>query len=154
MSNYEFFWSGPFSQWYKAPFIIDGRKFNTCEQWMMWNKAMLFNDTETAEAILKTSDPRQQKALGRAVKNFDDAKWMAVAYDIVVQGNRSKFTQNPQLFETLKATGDKTLVEASPYDRRWGIGMGEDDPGIEDPKNWRGENLLGKALTQVRDELV
>ena len=153
MSKFVFFWNGPFSQWAKSKFVVDGVEFNTCEQYMMYKKAMLFNDTDTADAIMKTSDPRTQKSLGRQVKNFDDAVWMEHAFDYVVAGNRAKFSQNSQLNKALAETKGKVLVEASPYDKRWGIGMMEGDAGIEDPKNWRGENLLGYAITQVRLEL-
>lgn len=153
MNNYEFFWGGPFSQWAESNFTIDGVTFNTCEQWMMYNKAKLFGDIETLQSIMDTPFPNEQKALGRKVKNFDDAKWMEVAYDIVVEGNRAKFNQNPKLMKDLEDTCGKLLVEASPYDKRWGIGMAAGDPGIEDPVNWKGDNLLGKAITQVRIEI-
>lgn len=153
MSNYVFFWGGPFSQWAKSPFTIDGITFNTCEQYMMYKKAMLFNDTVSAQAIMVNSNPREQKMLGRAVKNFDDAVWMQHAYNYVVDGNRAKFGQNADLRTELEATKGKLIVEASPYDKRWGIGMEEGDDGIEDSANWQGENLLGKAVTQVRIEM-
>ena len=153
MNSYKFFWGGPFSQWAESNFTIDGVTFNTCEQWMMYNKAKLFGDTETLQAIMDTPFPNEQKALGRKVKNFDDAKWMEVAYDIVVEGNRAKFNQNSKLMKDLEETCGKLLVEASPYDKRWGIGMAAGDPGIEDPVNWKGDNLLGKAITQVRIEI-
>ena len=153
MSNFVFFWNGPFSQWAKSKFIIDGIEFNTCEQYMMYKKAILFGDTDTAQAILETSDPRKQKSLGRQVKNFDDTVWMNHALAYVIEGNRAKFSQNPQLNKVLSETRGTLLVEASPYDKRWGIGMKEGDAGIEDPANWKGENLLGFALTTVRLEL-
>lgn len=153
MSKYHLFYGGPFSQWAKSPFIIDGTKFNTAEQWMMWNKALAFSDIDSAKAIQSTSDPREQKALGRKVKNFDDAIWMKVAYDLVVEGNRAKFDQNPKLADYLKATKGMIIVEASPYDRRWGIGLGETDPRALDEGQWLGENLLGKAIMDVRREM-
>ena len=150
---YEYFWGGPFSQWASAPFIIDDIEFNTCEQYMMYKKAMLFGDLEVAEQILQTSDPKAQKALGRKVRYFDDDVWMEHAYDFVVQGNRAKFSQNREFGTVLYMTKGKTLVEASPYDRRWGIGLYANDPRAHDPATWLGENLLGKAITQVRVEL-
>ena len=150
---YEYFWGGPFSQWASAPFIIDDIEFNTCEQYMMYKKAMLFGDLEVAEQILQTSDPKAQKALGRKVRYFDDNVWMEHAYNYVVEGNRAKFSQNREFGEVLAMTKGKTLVEASPYDCRWGIGLYGDDPRAKDPLQWRGENLLGKAITQVRIEL-
>ena len=153
MTEYVFFWSGPFSQWTKSPFTINGIEFNTCEQWMMYRKAVMFNDTPVAQAILETTDPNVQKGLGRIIKPFDDEVWMNDAYDIVVEGNRAKFIQTPHLLAELEKTKGKTLVEASPYDRRWGIGMRDNEPGVNDPANWKGENLLGKAITQVRIEI-
>lgn len=153
MSKFHLFYGGPFSQWTKSPFIIDGIKFNTAEQWMMWNKALAFNDIDSAKAIQSTSDPREQKALGRKVKNFDDAKWMKIAYHLVVEGNRAKFDQNPKFADYLKATEGKIIVESSPYDRRWGIGLGETDPRALDQRQWLGENLLGKAIMEVRREM-
>jgi ribA/ribD-fused uncharacterized protein len=153
MSNYVFFWGGPFSQWTKSPFTIDGVTFNTCEQYMMYKKAMLFNDNASAQAIMANSNPREQKMLGRKVSNFDDAEWMKHAYQYVVEGNRAKFEQNADLRAELAATKGKLIVEASPYDKRWGIGMEEGDEGIENSDNWQGENLLGKAVTQVRMEM-
>lgn len=153
MSKYVFFWGGPCSQWAYSPFTIDYRTFNTAEQWMMWNKAKMFNDTDAAHKIMVAKSPREQKKIGRQVKGFDDGKWMSRAFDIVVEGNRAKFTQNPEFRKYLENTRGKVLVEASPYDRRWGIGLKEGAKGIEDPSNWRGDNLLGKAITQVRIEM-
>lgn len=153
LKMYKFFWSGPFSQWANLPFEIDRVKFITCEQYMMYMKALLFNDYGIAELILKTSNPKEQKVLGRKVQNFNDAKWMQHAYQYVVDGNREKFSQNENLGNILKATKGLILVEASPYDCRWGIGMAASDPGVNNPANWKGDNLLGKAITQVRIEL-
>lgn len=153
MSKYIFFWGGPCSQWVEAPITINGMQFNTCEQWMMWNKAKMFGDTAAMNEIMSTRDPAEQKRIGRRVKNFDDAAWMTKAFDIVVEGNRAKFTQHQDLNTYLMETKGKEIVEASPYDTRWGIGMAASDPGIEDPSNWKGDNLLGKAIMQVRKEL-
>jgi ribA/ribD-fused uncharacterized protein len=152
-SDYIFFWGGTYSQWIKSPFTIDGKTFNTAEQWMMYNKAMVFNDTATAKSILETTDPKKQKALGRQVKNFDDFVWMEKSFDIVVKGNIEKFKQNPKMLAELEASKGKIIVEASPYDKRWGIGLAADAPNIEDQSTWQGENLLGKAIMQVRTEL-
>lgn len=151
--NFEFFWGGECSQWTISPFTIGRLEFNCCEQWMMYNKARVFCDVESAVLIMQTHRPDVQKALGRDVANFEDEVWMEYAYDIVVQGNRAKFGTIQVFNDYLRSTGDKILVEASPSDRRWGIGMREGAPGIEDPSNWRGENLLGKAIMQVREEL-
>ena len=151
--KFVFFWGGFLSQWAPSPFTIGRLRFTCAEQWMMYKKAELFQDVETAVLIMRTDQPNEQKALGRGVANYDDDAWMEIAYDVVVQGNRAKFGQLKVFNDQLRATGDKIIVEASPHDRRWGIGMAEHEAGIEDPANWRGENLLGKAIMQVRDEL-
>jgi len=124
-----FFWEtkSPFSQWHPVGFEVDGIKFDTAH-YMMWGKAMLFGDEETAEEILKAGHPRNVKALGRKVKNFDAAKWEEHRMRIVMQGNYEKFTQNKEMRLALRDTGRAELVEASPYDKIWGIGLTADDP--------------------------
>lgn len=149
--KYIFFWGGIFSQWYNSKVVIDGKRFNCLEQWMMYNKAVLFNDANHARLIMSSNNPKQQKTYGRRIKGFKKDKWEKVAYDIVKRGNYEKFTQNQDLKKELLETGNLTFVEASPYDKIWGIGMRENAPGIEDEKNWQGRNLLGKAITEVRD---
>ena len=151
--KYVFFWNGIYSQWYPSPVVIDGMEFNCMEQWMMWNKAKLFEDDEVADLIMSTLRPSKQKELGRTVIGFNKEKWDAVAYDIVVKGNYEKFTQHKDLQEELLKTKDSILVEASPYDTIWGIGMGKNSPGIENEKNWKGLNLLGKAITEVKKRI-
>ena len=151
--KYHIFYNGPFSQWANSPFTIDGIEFNCAEQWMMLNKALLFGDHETADKIMSTNNPHEQKKLGRQVKNFNDRQWMQVAYKLVVEGNRAKFQQNPEFARYLEATGNDVIVEASPWDRRWGIGLAEDDPRALDESQWQGENLLGKAIMDVRFEM-
>ncbi|MGE0551464.1 MAG: NADAR family protein [Kofleriaceae bacterium] len=146
--------SSPFSQWHPCRFTIDGQQFNCTEQYMMYGKAMLFGDRETAAAILAAHEPRDHKALGREVKQFDNATWERERAVIVMTGNRAKFTQNLVLRDALFATRGTTLVEASPTDLIWGIGLAEDDPRALDQANWRGLNLLGKILTELRDELL
>ncbi|MEM6661417.1 MAG: NADAR family protein [Pseudomonadota bacterium] len=151
--QYVFFWSGPFSQWQRARFTMDGVDFNTAEQAMMYGKAKIFGDDNIAEQILATSDARKQKALGRKVKGFDGAKWDRHKEDIVLHANRAKFGQNKGLRRKLFQTGDRLLVEASPLDTIWGIGLDE-AKARETPEDlWPGQNLLGKILTQVREEL-
>lgn len=150
-----FFWrsDSPFSQWHLSAFTVDGINFNCAEQYMMYHKAMLFGDEETAQKILKTTSPHQQKALGRKVRNFVEQTWLEERENIVYQGNHAKFSQNPDLKAHLLATGDCDLVEASPVDTVWGVGLAEDHPDIVDPSKWRGLNLLGKILTRIRNEL-
>jgi ribA/ribD-fused uncharacterized protein len=121
---------------------------------MMAEKAKLFGDEETREEILFSKDPGKQKELGRKVKNFNSDVWTENAKKIVYNGCHLKFTQNPKLLKTLLDTEGTLLVEASPYDKIWGIGLGEDDPKIHDPKNWRGTNWLGEVLTDLRDNLL
>ncbi len=153
MDKYVFFWNGIYSQWYPAKMTIDGKEFNCCEQWMMWSKAMLFKDYATAQEIMEAEFPSHQKALGREVVGFDRNVWDSACLSIVYSGNLAKFSQNLDLKEELLSTGDKVIVEASPYDKIWGIGMAEYDSGVEDPKNWKGLNLLGQAIMYVRNEL-
>ena len=148
-----YFWGGIYSQWAKSSLCEMYNKFNTAEQYMMYHKAVLFGDYEIAEQVLATNDARKQKALGREVKNFDEKVWDNYKYDIVVNGNMLKFFQNESMKLELLKTGDKTLVEGSPYDRIWGVGLKWDDPKILDEKNWKGENLLGKALMDVRKKI-
>lgn len=153
MFTFFFTEASPFSQWYRSAFTVDGVTFNCAEQFMMHGKARLFDDPETAQLILAADHPREHKALGRKVKRFDGAVWNREREAIVMAGNRAKFTQDPALLAQLLATRGTTLVEASPYDRIWGIGLAASDPKAQDPATWRGQNLLGKILTQLRDEL-
>jgi ribA/ribD-fused uncharacterized protein len=154
--SYTFFFTekSPFSQWYRCSFTVDGRAFNCAEQYMMYGKALLFADAAVGEKILAADHPKEHKALGRKVKGFDDQIWRRERLGIVLAGNRAKFTQNAELLELLLATRGTTLVEASPYDRIWGIGLAATDPRAQDPATWRGQNLLGKILTELRDELL
>jgi ribA/ribD-fused uncharacterized protein len=153
---YTFFFTeaSPFSQWYRCEFVVAEQRFNCAEQFMMHGKAVLFGDTDTAAEILAADHPRTHKALGRKVKDFDVGIWERERMRIVKNGNRAKFTQNPDLLAKLLDTKGTTLVEASPFDKIWGIGLGEDDPRAQDPKQWKGRNLLGYVLTELRDELL
>jgi ribA/ribD-fused uncharacterized protein len=143
-----------FSQWFGAPFRLDGRVFPTAEHYMMFQKAILFGDKDTAEQILAAPSPSAAKALGRAVRGFDEALWVERRLEIVATGNEAKFGQNPELGAFLRGTGRRVLVEASPTDRIWGIGLAEDDPHAEDPLSWRGLNVLGFALMIARSRLA
>lgn len=141
------------SQWYAAPFVIDGRRFATSEQYMMFRKARLFNDDETAERILNAPTPAAVKALGREVRGFQESLWQAQRVAIVVDGNYAKFCQSTRLADFLRSTQHLVLVEASPVDAIWGIGLSAEDPRANDPRAWRGLNLLGFALMDVRTRL-
>ena len=142
-----------FSQWFPFEFEENGNIYKTAEHYMMAGKARLFNDHEILEQILKAETPNQAKSLGRKVRNFDPEIWNEHKYEIVKQGNFLKFSQNEKFKEFLLSTDDTILVEASPYDKIWGIGMLETNAKAKDPSKWNGENLLGFALMEVRDEL-
>jgi ribA/ribD-fused uncharacterized protein len=154
MFTFFFTEASPFSQWHRCQFVVDGNTFNCAEQFMMHGKAVLFDDAEMAVQILEADHPRTHKALGRKVKNFDNVVWERERKRIVKDGNRAKFTQNEDLLATLLATKGTTLVEASPFDKIWGIGLGASDERAKDPKQWKGKNLLGYILTELRDELL
>ena len=141
------------SQWWMEDFYTMVDSYLYMEQYMMAGKAQLFGDEERRKEILACSDPKQIKALGRKVRGFDQVVWDKFKYAIVLNGNWCKFSQNRELREFLLSTGDSVLVEASPYDRIWGIQLSADTPEAQNPFRWRGENLLGFALMEVRDEL-
>lgn len=141
------------SQWWPAAFTVDGVVFATAEHYMMWRKAMLFDDPASAERILAASHPHKAKALGRDVVGFDEAVWEKARFDIVVDASRAKFGQLTDLGDYLRGTGDRVLVEASPRDRIWGIGLAAGDERASQPDAWRGLNLLGFALMKARAEL-
>lgn len=141
------------SQWYPAPFIIDGLRFSTAEHYMMFRKAQLFGDHETAQQIPSAASPAAVKALGRKVRGFQEVLWEQHRVAIVVAGNYAKFSQSPALLGFLRDTKRRVLVEASPVDNVWGIGLSADDPHAENPLEWRGLNLLGFALMDVRARL-
>jgi ribA/ribD-fused uncharacterized protein len=142
-----------FSQWWAGhPFEVDGIRYATAEHYMMAEKARLFHDEATLSKIIGARSPAIAKKLGRQVANFDDQIWRQHRYDIVVRGNRAKFSKHVELKTFLLQTGDRLLVEASPFDRIWGIGMAATDPNAEKPQFWKGLNLLGFALMEVREE--
>ena len=143
-----------FSQWYEASFEIDSVKYKTAEHYMMAEKARLFGDSDVLAQILAAEHPGAAKKLGRLVKGFQPETWLENRFEIVVRGNVAKFGQNPELKDFLIATGNRILVEASPRDRIWGIGLGQNNPDAEDPCKWRGLNLLGFALMEVRNVLI
>ena len=120
---------------------------------MMAQKAKLFNDEDIFQKILQTDDPKKIKALGRLVKNYQDEIWIAHRYEIVVQGNLAKFSQDNDLKAFLLSTSDQIIVEASPVDQIWGIGLATDHVNATNPNAWQGLNLLGFALMEVRKQL-
>ncbi len=140
-----------FSQWFESPFHVDGITYPTAEHWMMANKALLFNDLVAYKQILTAKSPGEAKNLGRNVMGFDEMLWVNKRYEIVVMGNIHKFNQHSAMQNFLMNTRSRVLVEASPIDKIWGIGLSEDAEGIDNPYFWNGLNLLGFALMEVRD---
>lgn len=147
------FSTGFLSQWYKCSFTVDDIKYNCAEQYMMASKARLFGDEQTASLIMDAKTPNIQKKLGRQVRGFDENIWSEHDQEIVYRGNLAKFRQNPDLMIKLMATGSMVLAEASKTDKKWGIGLGIDDPRRFNIQEWKGSNLLGIALMRVRNDL-
>lgn len=141
------------SQWWESSFIVDNIEYKTAEHYMMAQKALLFGDKENFEKIISCKTPAEAKKIGREVKNYNDKVWLENRFQIVKEGNRNKFNQNKELKSFLLNTQNRILVEASPVDSIWGIGLASDDPSANDPEKWLGLNLLGFALMEVRDEL-
>ncbi|GAB3985185.1 NADAR family protein [Actinoallomurus acanthiterrae] len=138
------------SQWYPAPFAVGGVRYATAEHYMMAGKARLFGDAEAEKRVLADDDPGKAKGAGRKVRGFDEQAWAEHRYGLVVAANEAKFGQNSALRGFLLGTGDRVLVEASPYDTVWGIGLSASQPEARRPAEWRGLNLLGFALMDVR----
>lgn len=155
-NDYVFFWKSgsPFSNWHPAKYTYDGIEFNCSEQGLMWSKAMLFDDVDVARTILQcnVTEQKQMKSLGREVKHFKEHVWENNKVRICRTHCYEKFSQNVHLYEKLLETADKTLVEASPDDRVWGIGLHSKDAKIIAPNKWPGKNLLGLILTDIRDQ--
>lgn len=162
--KYVFFWghrprpdgqlsASCFSQWWPARFSADGQDFESAEHYMMWRKATLFGDSTRTEQILRARSPAHAKAIGREVAGFDEAVWAEHRWGIVVNASVAKFGSDRTLSAYLLGTGNRVLVEASPQDRIWGIGLTKDSPVADDPEQWRGLNLLGFALMEARERL-
>lgn len=141
------------SQWWPSPFTVDGVTYASAEHWMMAGKARLFGDAEAQARAVAARSPAEAKKTGRLVRGFDEAVWERERYGLVVTGSLHKFGQDPALREFLLCTGERVLVEASPMDRIWGIGLAADDPRAQDPAAWLGLNLLGFALMDARKGL-
>lgn len=162
-SDFVFFWGHTnrgegltkacLSQWFPCFFVVDGQYYNCTEQYMMAEKARIFGNEEIRQQILAEYSQLAMKKLGRKVRNYDDVTWKEKRFDVVVKGNIAKFSQNEKLQNFLLSTGEKILVEASPKDTVWGIGLDESSPEAIQPSKWNGENLLGFALMEVRDIL-
>lgn len=145
--------NGYLSNWYLSDFEVDGIKYTSMEQYMMYQKAILFNDSEIAQQILGTSDVGKIKALGRSVKNYDDIMWNGLRQIIVYKGLLEKFSQNDDLRKRLLNTKQNILAECAVQDKIWGIGLSMKDDNRFDLSKWQGENLLGFSLMIVRTEL-
>ena len=152
VNNTVYFWGGPFSQWYESEFSDGQNTFCCAEQFMMFNKALIFNDEQIADKILRTTDPKKHKQLGREIKGFNQAEWDIIKLIIVEQGNFLKFTSNDELKQLILKYDN--FVEGSPHDTVWGVGLHYEDDLILDPKNWKGENLLGRALLKVKNKIL
>jgi ribA/ribD-fused uncharacterized protein len=145
---------GCLSQWWPGAFTVDEVAYDTAEHWMMACKARLFGDEDALVQILAARTPAEAKKLGRLVRGFDEQTWAARRFEFVVAGNVAKFGQDPALCDFLLGTANRVLVEASPRDRIWGIGLGAANERATDPTQWRGLNLLGFALMEARDQLA
>jgi ribA/ribD-fused uncharacterized protein len=145
---------GCLSQWWEGDFTVDGVTYLSAEHWMMAQKARLFGDEKAFSRVVEAPHPRAAKGLGRQVRPFDEDTWVASRFEIVVRGNVAKFGQDPALRDYLLGTGRRILVEASPLDRIWGIGLHADDQRATSPSTWQGLNLLGFALMEARSELA
>lgn len=145
---------GFLSNWYLSDFVIDGMKFSSMEQYMMYSKAILFNDKEVASQIMNTTDVEMIKALGRKVSDYNDSVWNGMRQVIIYKGLLEKFKQNDSLKKLLIDTGDAVLTECAVQDQIWGIGISMKDENRFNPGKWRGQNLLGYTLMLVRDEML
>ena len=145
--------SCPFSQWSAHSFVHDNITYKTAEHFMMYKKAILMRDFNTAQKILTSSGPAEAKKLGRQISPFSPTRWNNQKQEVVHTGNMLKFSQNADIWRMLCATKGKKMVEAAGNDKVWGCGLVYSDPRIHDPKNWTGKNLLGNALDQVKSKL-
>lgn len=163
--KYLFFWghqpskdgsitSSCLSQWWLCEFVVDDILYKSAEHWMMAEKARLFQDKEILGKIINSDSPGEAKKLGRQIRNFEAKKWNDHRYEIVKQGNRFKFEQNTEMKTFLLKTKNRVLVEASPVDPIWGIGLAKENKKVNFPNQWKGLNLLGFALMEVREELT
>ena len=145
--------NGYLSNWYLSDFELDGINFSSLEKYMMYMKALTFNDNEIANKILNIDDVSKIKALGREVHGYNDIVWNGVRQIIVYNGLLAKFSQNEELKKELLETGNSILAEAAVRDKIWGIGLNMKSPNRFDMSKWNGQNLLGFALMQVRNTL-
>lgn len=145
-----YFWGSIFSNFHPIEFWHQGNLFANSEQAFMWRKAVFFKDFDTALKILNTTNPQEAKSLGRKVKYYNDVRWNQVREQIMYEVNIDKY-ENEELQKLLLSTKNLIIVESSPVDKIWGVGLSKEDPKILDEKNWNGLNLLGKVLMRVRE---
>lgn len=154
VNNYTFFWKDKIAQWNMKPFTDTfGVEYCCAEQYMMAMKSLLFEDSVTYKKIMDTNNPKEIQELGRKIQNFIEETWDEHKETIVINGNYYKFSQNNDLLDILMSTNNSILVEASPYDKIWGVGLSVENPDILDENKWKGKNLLGKCLMKVRELL-
>lgn len=145
--------NGYLSNWYHSDFLMDGIKYTSMEQFMMYKKAIYFQDAKRAEEILAISDVARIKELGRLVTGYNDSIWSGIRQIVVYEGLIAKFSQNDTLKKLLKGTGEAILAECAVKDRIWGIGLSMSDSRRMNMEEWRGLNLLGYTLMEVRNKL-
>lgn len=142
-----------FSQWYPSPFSVNEIVYKSAGHWMMARKALLFGDREAFKRIIEADRFEEVRSVSHIINNFDEATWGERKYDIVREGNFHKFNQSKKLRECLLNTGTAVLAEANPVDNVWGIGLSHDSRNAKDPYAWKGLNLLGFALMEIREYL-
>lgn len=144
---------GAFSNWAPTPFTVDGVSFSTAEQYIMYRKCLTFGDTVTAEKLLSSDSPKEQKALGREAAGYIDSVWAGIRQTVAIRGLYAKFSQDAELKRLLLGTGDAVLVECTSNDRIWACGLDKDDDDRLSADRWKGQNILGFALMEVRNML-
>lgn len=144
---------GAFSNWAPTPFTVDGVSFSTAEQYIMYRKCLTFGDTVTAEKLLSSDSPKEQKALGREAAGYIDSVWAGIRQTVAIRGLYAKFSQDAELKRLLLGTGDAVLVECTSNDRIWACGLDRDDDDRLSADRWKGQNILGFALMEVRNML-
>ena len=145
--------NGYLSNWYPSRFSVDGKEFSSMEQYMMYRKAICFADQATAEKIMTSDDPAVIKHLGRHTANYDETTWNGIRQIVVYEGLSAKFSQNEDLKNKLRSTGDALLAECAVKDTIWGIGLSMNDPNRYDIDKWKGQNLLGYTLMMARERI-
>lgn len=145
---------GFLSNWYPSTFELDGLTFSSVEQYIMYKKCMQFGDREAANAVMATHSPAKQQAIARKAKGYNDVVWKGLRQPVAMRGLFEKFKQSPNLLEQLLETRDSYLVECAVSDRSWACGISLYDDARFNLANWKGSNILGFALMEVREMLA